>query len=102
MRRVSELMSVAMLNFPLSKDSRERVKAARQKLILAKFLYMTLFKGLRYENQIESNFQVIYRAYRRFDISTFLFQVHPDCQGKAAKAKKGLQPQYLWTMRSPF
>ena len=39
---------------------------------------------------MESNFLVIYRAYRRFDFSTLLFQVRPDRQKKAAKAKKAV------------
>ena len=42
------------------------------------------------KNQMESNFLVIYRAYGRFDISTLLFQVHPDSQVKVAKAKKAV------------
>ena len=36
----------------------------------------------------DTNFLVIYTVYCQFDISTLLFQVHPDTQDKAAKAKK--------------
>ena len=36
----------------------------------------------------DTNFLVIYTPYCRFDISTLIFQVHPDPQDKAAKAKK--------------
>ena len=38
----------------------------------------------------DTNFLVIYTVYCQFDISTLLFQVHPDTQEKAAKAKKAI------------